>query len=79
MCSFNYNPMQKVTMPTAFEYFSNQMVDDRSPAIYTEESLNHASGMIRTSGITTRMKNSRQQSFIKTDNKLDATQDTIPT
>lgn len=79
MCSFNYNPMQSVTMPTAFEYFSNKMVDDRSPAIQTDESPNQTSTMIRTSGLPTRQKNSRQQSFIKTDYKLDATQETIPT
>lgn len=79
MCSFNFNPMQSVTMPTAFEYFSNQMLDDRSPAIQTEESLNQAFAFVRTSAVPTRQKNSRQQSFVKNENKLDATQDTIPT
>jgi hypothetical protein len=59
MCSFNFNPMQSVTMPTAFEYFSNQMLDDRSPAIQTEESLNQALGFMRTSAVPTRQKNSR--------------------
>jgi hypothetical protein len=79
MCSFN--PMQSVTEPTAYEYNSNPLsVDDRHAGLYlnSDETFNRTCTYIKTSAAPTRQKNSREHSFVKAD-KLNVTQDTIPT
>lgn len=45
--------------------------------MYCDDTINRTYAMVKTSGVPTRQKNSREHSFVK--DRLNATQDTIPT